>query len=170
MAPHDEGTCYVPAELRPAIILGHWGRKDAGHVSGTSYTADNYTAEERHPVWHPESHLEKLGNFPCYDPAKDLVIPAMYTPYKYRESPLYAAPDRKRDIFAFFKGDLREADPLGVFYSRGIRQKLASLTKEEKWWERHRIWIGKSTPPGRNATYSELLASSVFCFVLPGTP
>ena len=24
---HDEGSCWVPAELRSSIILSHWGRK-----------------------------------------------------------------------------------------------------------------------------------------------
>ena len=28
---HDEGSCWVPAVLRPAIILSHWGRTDEGH-------------------------------------------------------------------------------------------------------------------------------------------
>ena len=24
---HDEGPCWAPAEIRPSIILSHWGRK-----------------------------------------------------------------------------------------------------------------------------------------------
>ncbi len=24
---HDEGSCWAPAEIRPSIILSHWGRK-----------------------------------------------------------------------------------------------------------------------------------------------
>ena len=27
LVSHDEGSCWVPAELRPSIILSHWGRK-----------------------------------------------------------------------------------------------------------------------------------------------
>ena len=27
LVTHDEGSCWVPAELRPSIILSHWGRK-----------------------------------------------------------------------------------------------------------------------------------------------
>ena len=27
LASHDEGSCWVPSELRPSIILSHWGRK-----------------------------------------------------------------------------------------------------------------------------------------------
>lgn len=35
----------MPAALRPAIVLSHWGRKDANHTSGTAYGADFYSAE-----------------------------------------------------------------------------------------------------------------------------
>ena len=27
LVSHDEGSCWVPSELRPSIILSHWGRK-----------------------------------------------------------------------------------------------------------------------------------------------
>ena len=27
LVTHDEGSCWVPAELRSSIILSHWGRK-----------------------------------------------------------------------------------------------------------------------------------------------
>ncbi len=39
---------------------------------------------------------------------------------------------------------------------------------DEGWWEKHKIWIGESNPPGVEASYSELLASSVFFFSLMG--
>lgn len=42
---HDEGSCWLPAVLRPAIMLAHWGRMDARHVSNTGYFPDNYTYE-----------------------------------------------------------------------------------------------------------------------------
>jgi hypothetical protein len=35
-------------------------------------------------------------------------------------------------------------------------------------FERHRVHIGEKNPPGVELSYSELLASSVFCFVLMG--
>ena len=34
-ATHDEASCYVPAVVRPSIILSHWGRMDKNHTSGT---------------------------------------------------------------------------------------------------------------------------------------
>lgn len=42
---HDEGSCWLPAVLRPAMLLTHWGRTDRGHRSNTGYGADNYTYE-----------------------------------------------------------------------------------------------------------------------------
>ena len=39
---------------------------------------------------------------------------------------------------------------------------------DEGWWDKHKIWIGESNPPGVDASYSELLASSVFFFSLMG--
>ena len=99
---------------------------------------------------------------------QDLVIPAAHSANKYFESPLFGAPDQPngRNIFAFFKGAMREHENT---YSHGIRQKLARLCKKHDWWGKHRIWVGGTAPPGREEqTYSALLASSVFCFALPG--
>lgn len=67
---HDEASCYVPAVLRNATVLTHWGRKDFPHLSGTEYGPDNYSLEITHPIWQPEGHLWKLGNYSCYDPKK----------------------------------------------------------------------------------------------------
>ena len=36
----------------------------------SSYWPDNYTHDTRHPVWQPEGHIHKLGDYPCYDPKK----------------------------------------------------------------------------------------------------
>ena len=27
LVTHDEGSCWVPAEIRHSIILSHWGRR-----------------------------------------------------------------------------------------------------------------------------------------------
>lgn len=67
---HDEGSCFVPAVLRNATLLVHWGRKDINHTSGTAYDADNYDLDVFHELWQPEGHRHKLGNFSCYDPGK----------------------------------------------------------------------------------------------------
>ena len=43
---HDEGACWAPAAVWPAIMLSHWGRSDLvgdlGSVSGSSFESDNY--------------------------------------------------------------------------------------------------------------------------------
>ena len=101
---------------------------------------------------------------------QDLVIPPMFSPKKYSDSPLFGAPQGERKILAYFKGDLRR-DDARMIYSRGLRQKLALLSKSEKWWAKHRIWVSDHSPPDEpynSSTYSYALASSIFCFVLPG--
>ncbi|PSC69932.1 exostosin-like glycosyltransferase [Micractinium conductrix] len=40
---HDEGSCWLPAVLRNATLLTHWGRTDMGHRSNTGFGSDNYT-------------------------------------------------------------------------------------------------------------------------------
>lgn len=60
----------MPAVMRNATLLTHWGRKDANHTSGTAYDADNYSLNLTHQIYQPEGHLHKIGNFPCYDPQK----------------------------------------------------------------------------------------------------
>jgi len=123
-------------------------------------------------MYHPDDYLERLGHFPCHDPAKDIVIPVFFSPEKYRHSPLFGGPERNRTILGFFKGDLRLRDPR-MLYSRGLRQRLHNLTLENDWWGKHKIWVGADPPPGyqqgdRFSSYSALLSSSIFCFNLPG--
>ena len=60
----------MPAAVRPAILLTHWGRTDFPHVSGTGYGMDNYTFDFKHPQWEPVGSQQKIAGFPCYDPAK----------------------------------------------------------------------------------------------------
>ncbi|PSC76174.1 exostosin-like glycosyltransferase [Micractinium conductrix] len=165
LSVHDEGSCWVPAVLRPATILSHWGRTNFPHVSGTGYWPDNYTADSQHPVWQPEGHVGKLGDFPCYNPDKDLILPPMMSPHKLQESPLMGAPTRERSILGFFKGRTQQANPA---YSRGTRQFLENLTRDEGWWDEHKIWFGEHGPPGESLSYSEFLASSIFCFAMMG--
>ena len=39
---------------------------------------------------------------------------------------------------------------------------------ENDWWGKHKIYIGDQTPPGESGSYSQLLASSTFCFAIMG--
>ncbi len=49
---------------------------------------------------------------------------------------------------------------------RCIRQTLYNLSKTHSWREKHNVWYGgyKDT----EGSYSDLLARSKFCLVLPG--
>lgn len=125
---HDEGSCWVPAVLRPAIILSHFGRTELDHVSTTGYWPDNYSIPTYHAVWQPEGFPgDKLGRFACFDPKKDLVVPPMASPNKYHAAPLFGAPTQERTTLAFFKGRLLMHNPP---YSRGIRQNLTVYARE----------------------------------------
>lgn len=89
----------------------------------------------------------------------------MWPPEKYQSALVFAASTRERVIFAFHKGRVMHEFPK---YSRGSRQKLNNLTVQHNWWENHRIYVGEKNPPGVQGSYSDLLASSVFCLVLMG--
>ena len=45
---------------------------------------------------------------------------------------------------------------------------LPASAAEHDWWGKHKIFLGEDSPPGILLGYSELLASSTFCFALPG--
>ncbi|KAK9858864.1 hypothetical protein WJX84_006175 [Apatococcus fuscideae] len=137
---------------------------DASHKSNTAYAADNYTEEFVHPEWAPGGWTSLIHGHPCYDPTKDLVIPAFKSPEEMKNSPMLGSPERERWLLAFFRGDMgqhREA-----WYSRGIRQELHALALERFWFSRYNISLGGYDET--DAPYSELLASAVFCLVLPG--
>lgn len=159
---HDEGACWAPNEITPSIWLTHWGRMDIDHVSNTGFTADNYSMDVF--SWRqPEGWRVKIKGHPCYDPNKDLVIPAFKGPNFYRGSPLSGAAPKKRDILLAFKGDVgRHRLPN---YSRGIRQRLTQLARTPKW-QKHNVVIGSSQEIKMD--YSTLLSSAKFCLVAPG--
>ena len=111
------------------------------------------------PPW-----LPTIAGHPCYDPAKDLVVPSFKSTSHYHGSPLLGAEPLARDILLFFRGDVgKERLP---HYSRGVRQRLAHLSKTLGWKEKYNVLIGDGREvPGE---YTSLLARSVFCLVLPG--
>lgn len=97
---------------------------------------------------------------PCL---QDLVIPPMFSPDKYPHTPMLGEPTRERDIFGFFRGRMLHHIPN---FSRGIRQALFNASRDGDWWGRHRISINESGPMGVARTYSQQLASSVFCLTI----
>lgn len=162
----DEGACYAPKEIWNSMMLVHWGNTNSKHNhSTTAYWADN---------WDKISPTRR-GNHSCFDPDKDLVLPAWKRPNVNSLSlKLWARPRQKRKTFFYFNGNLGSAYEKGrpeATYSMGIRQKVAeefgsSPTKEGK--------LGKQraddviVTPLRSENYHEDVASSIFCGVMPG--
>eukprot|EP00854_Cymbomonas_tetramitiformis_P002550 gene2550-3302_t len=120
---HDEGACFAPKEIWPSIMLTHWGRITGRYPNNTHTFIVHQWTRLHHDT------LENLyGGHPCYDPAKDVVLPSWRRPDHFVNSPLL---DRTQRDFAteeeslfFFSGDLR-FDQLN--YSLGIRQQVATL-------------------------------------------
>ncbi|OVA03144.1 Epidermal growth factor-like domain [Macleaya cordata] len=162
----DEGACYAPKEIWNSMMLVHWGNTNSKHNhSTTAYWADNWDGIPSH----------KRGNHPCFDPEKDLVLPAWKRPDSDSlRLKLWARPLKDRKKLFYFNGNLGPAYANGrpeTTYSMGIRQKLAeefgsSPDKEGKLGKQHAEDV--VVTPLRSPNYYEDLASSVFCGVLPG--
>ncbi|XP_073105480.1 probable glucuronoxylan glucuronosyltransferase F8H isoform X7 [Elaeis guineensis] len=162
----DEGACCAPKEIWNSMMLVHWGNTNSKHNhSTTAYWADN---------WDPiPSH--RRGDHPCFDPEKDLVLPAWKRPEPGAIwLKLWARPRKERKTLFYFNGNLGSAYEHGRpenTYSMGIRQKLAeefgsTPNKEGKLGRQHAANVTVS--PLRSPKYLEELASSLFCGVLPG--
>ncbi|KAH9648144.1 EGF-like domain-containing protein [Citrus sinensis] len=162
----DEGACYAPKEIWNSMMLVHWGNTNSKHNhSTTAYWADNWD----------RISSSRRGNHSCFDPEKDLVLPAWKAPDAFvLRSKLWASPREKRKTLFYFNGNLGSAYPNGrpeSSYSMGIRQKLAeeygsSPNKEGKLGKQHAEDVIVTSL--RSENYHEDLSSSVFCGVLPG--
>ncbi|CAJ1967532.1 unnamed protein product [Sphenostylis stenocarpa] len=162
----DEGACYAPKEIWNSMMLVHWGNTNSKHNhSTTAYWADNW---DRIPS-------NKRGIHPCFDPDKDLVLPAWKVPdASVLTSKLWARSHENRKTLFYFNGNLGPAYPHGRpedSYSMGIRQKLAeefgsSPNKDGKLGKQHAKDV--IVTPERSENYHMDLASSVFCGVFPG--
>ncbi|ONK59757.1 uncharacterized protein A4U43_C08F10230 [Asparagus officinalis] len=162
----DEGACYAPKEIWNSMMLVHWGNTNSKHNhSTTAYWADNWDKIPSH----------RRGDHPCFDPDKDLVLPAWKRP-----DPgaiwlkLWSRPRKERTTLFYFNGNLGPAYANGRpedTYSMGIRQKLAkefgsTPDKKGKLGRQHRDNV--TVTPQRTHKYYEELSRSVFCGVLPG--
>ncbi|KAF7055411.1 hypothetical protein CFC21_062940 [Triticum aestivum] len=162
----DEGACYAPKEIWNSMMLVHWGNTNTKHEkSTTAYWADNWD----------DIPLDRRGNHPCFDPRKDLVLPAWKEP-----NPgaiwlkLWARPRINRTTLFYFNGNLGPAYEEGRredTYSMGIRQKLAAEfgstpNKQGKLGRQHTANV--TVTYLKSEMYYEELASSIFCGVLPG--
>jgi hypothetical protein len=71
----DEGACVSPKEIWNSMMLVHWGNTNSKYKqSTTQYWGDNWDKVPR--TWR--------GDHPCYDPEKDLVLPAWKRPASYQ--------------------------------------------------------------------------------------
>ncbi|XP_004307567.1 PREDICTED: uncharacterized protein LOC101304329 [Fragaria vesca subsp. vesca] len=162
----DEGACYAPKEIWNSMMLIHWGNTNSKHKhSTTAYWGDNWN----------DISSDRRGNHPCFDPEKDLVLPAWKSPdVNSLSSKLWARPHEMRKTLFYFNGNLGPAYPNGRpenTYSMGIRQKLAeefgsSPNKEGKLGKQHAEDV--IVTPLRSENYHEDIASSIFCGVFPG--
>lgn len=162
----DEGACYAPKEIWNSMMLVHWGNTNSKHNhSTTAYWADNW---DRIPS-------ERRGNHPCFDPDKDLVLPAWKRPDDYvLGKKLWSRPREMRKTLFYFNGNLGPAYVKGRpedTYSMGIRQKLgeefgSSPNKEGKLGKQHSDDVIVTSQ--RSEHYHDDLAGSVFCGVFPG--
>lgn len=162
----DEGACYAPKEIWNSMMLVHWGNTNSKHTnSTTAYWADNWNSITS----------ERRGTHPCFDPEKDLVLPAWKQPdaSSLKEN-YWSWPREKRKTLFYFNGNLGPAYVNGRpedTYSMGIRQKVAeefgsSPNKEGKLGKQHSPDVKVTSE--RSDHYHEELASSVFCGVMPG--
>ncbi|OWM67216.1 hypothetical protein CDL15_Pgr000668 [Punica granatum] len=162
----DEGACYAPKEIWNSMMLVQWGNTNTKHKgSTTAYWGDNWN----------DISAERRGNHPCFDPDKDLVLPAWkYPDANALSQEFWARPYEKRKTFFYFNGNLGPAYEWGRpqdTYSMGIRQKVAeefgsSPNKQGKLGKQHEEDV--VVTPLRAGNYHEDLASSLFCGVFPG--
>ncbi|KAJ8761737.1 hypothetical protein K2173_004546 [Erythroxylum novogranatense] len=162
----DEGACYAPKEIWNSMMLVHWGNTNSKHNhSTTAYWADNWD----------KISFDRRGKHPCFDPEKDLVLPAWKRPDVLTlSSKLWARPLEQRKTLFYFNGNLGPAYENGRLedsYSMGIRQRIAeefgsSPNKKGKLGKQHAKDI--IVTPLRSENYHEDLASSIFCGVFPG--
>ncbi|WCJ33921.1 exostosin family protein [Euphorbia peplus] len=162
----DEGACYAPKEIWNSMMLVHWGNTNSKHKhSTTAYWADNWN----------EISSDKRGTHPCFDPDKDLVLPAWKQPdASVLKSKLWTRSLDMRKTLFYFNGNLGPAYPNGRpedTYSMGIRQKLAeefgsSPNNDGKLGKQHSEDV--IVTQLRSENYHDEIASSVFCGVLPG--
>ncbi|KAH7353004.1 hypothetical protein KP509_19G074700 [Ceratopteris richardii] len=162
----DEGACYAPKEIWNSMMLVHWGNTNAKYnYSTTCYLADSWNAIP----------ITDRGDHVCFNPQKDLVMPAWKLPDPDLVTKRYWERTKaQRKILFYFNGNLGNAYEYGrpeENYSMGLRQKLAKVfgsspTKDGLLGRQ--VTQDVIVTNRRSNHYSEELASSKFCGVLPG--
>mmetsp|Transcript_16789 Transcript_16789/g.21774 ORF Transcript_16789/g.21774 Transcript_16789/m.21774 type:complete len:425 (-) Transcript_16789:129-1403(-) len=110
---HDIGSCLAPPEILNGIFLQHYG--DKVHNKDCLLTYLNKSSTPPHPG------LMERASSPCYDPAKDIVVPP-YTGNTREMVRWEFDATASRPVLAHFRGGVRQER----CYSNGIRQWLTS--------------------------------------------
>lgn len=164
--PWDEGACSAPKEIWNSMMLTHWGNTNTKHkTSTTAYFPDNW--DRIPPEWR--------GHHPCYDPAKDLVLPAWKHPDPYPILQNFSTrPRQGRPTLFYFNGNLGSAYDGGrrePEYSMGIRQRVAAEFGSQR--DKNGL-LGRQAADDvvvqarRSPDYKLELSKSRFCGVFPG--
>ncbi|KAL1519387.1 hypothetical protein AB1Y20_022912 [Prymnesium parvum] len=187
MMLHDEGPCLCPREIRPSILLTHYGYYAERPKAWTTFADDNFLSS-------PRFYQTYLGDARhptrCFTPGKDIVIPPWKYPGFWRaglsKAKIARQPHRKRRNFVFFAGELGRQRAKS--YSHQLRQTALSLfcNPAEHREARARgcsLWLGGCRPDlpmncsrwrqGVVITehvnaYGKELADSTFCLAFPG--
>ncbi|CAI5462679.1 unnamed protein product [Closterium sp. Yama58-4] len=164
--PWDEGACSAPKDVFRGIMLSHWGNTMAAHNhSTTAYLLDS---------WHDIPPALR-GRHPCFDPLKDVVMPAFKPPNaEHLRGRLWLNPVEQRPRLFFFGGNLGLNFSNGrpeANYSMGIRQRVAVYFASQP--NRHGNVGLLSHPdvlvlPGSVPDYAQQLSQARFCGVFPG--
>ncbi|CAI5502258.1 unnamed protein product [Closterium sp. Naga37s-1] len=162
----DEGACYAPQAIWSSIMLAHWGNTGTTHKGcTTAYYHDDWSVMEE----------SVRGDHPCFDPEKDVVMPAWKVPGVWARAQKIKSPTLEtRPTLFYFNGNLGSAFERGRVepkYSMGIRQKVAeefasSPNKEGQLGRQHQedvVVTNRAT-----GEYGKQLAASRFCGVFPG--
>jgi hypothetical protein len=163
MFAHDEGACWAPAEVyRRSIIITHWARTTPDNLPPHSnYGQDNYSVDITNDPGLPQGSLALMGRHRCYTPGKDIAVPSWKHPAMYASSPYLGAAPVERDILGFHRGRVLMDQPQ---FSLGVRQAIAKAAAAGNWSSQYRVQVEEN----QLGDYSQLLARSVFCFVLQG--
>ncbi|CAI5952054.1 unnamed protein product [Closterium sp. NIES-64] len=125
--PWDEGACNAPKDVFNGIMLSHWGNTMAAHNhSTTAYLLDSWR----------DIPPALRGRHPCFDPLKDVVMPAFKPPNaEHLRGRLWLNPVEQRQRLFFFGGNL------GLNFSHGRPEAKYSMGI----WLRVALYFGLQT-------------------------
>eukprot|EP00850_Spirogloea_muscicola_P011004 SM000066S20479 [mRNA] locus=s66:617960:624215:- [translate_table: standard] len=164
--PWDEGACMAPRSIWPSILLSHWGNTNTVHKTHTTaYPSDKWGLINN----------SFRGDHPCFDPEKDIILPAWKGPdVNNIRSRYWARPLEERTKLFYFNGNLGSKFTPGRVepeYSTGIRQAVAEhfasiVNNEGVMGTSHQDDIVVTHE--RHPEYGREISSSKFCGVFPG--